>query len=109
MLFGSDGERVPPGVGFREVFGGTCAPEPVDRPEPDAEPDGAFEDWPVLSRWKNSTKAPISAMTGTMSQMGLRDMDSTEGDCWAFKARGTARGSPRPVAPPRRSAEMARP
>jgi hypothetical protein len=53
-------------VGFMEVLGGRCAPDPVGNPEPPAEADGAFVDLPVLSRWKNSTRAAITAITGMM-------------------------------------------
>src|SRR3712207_9103341 len=58
VLFGSPGFcGVPDAVGFMEVVGGMCAPDPVGDPEPDAEADGEGGDRPVLSRWKNSTKA----------------------------------------------------
>ena len=70
VLFGSDGAVVPPGIGFGEPVGGMCAPDPVGSPEPDAEADGAFDDLLVLSRWKNSTSAAITAITGMMRKRG---------------------------------------
>ncbi len=71
VLLGSAGlAGVPDWVGFMEVVGGMCAPDPVGSPEPDAEADGAFGDWPVLSRWKNSTNAAITARTGMMRKRG---------------------------------------
>ena len=71
MLFGSPGFcDVPESDGFMEVLGGMCAPDPVGNPEPDAEAEGASGDLPVLSRWKNSTNAAITAMTGMMRKRG---------------------------------------
>lgn len=62
VLFGSDGEGVPEGVGFSEELGGTFAAEPVDIPWL-AAGDCVV---PVLSRCRNSTSAAIKAMTGMM-------------------------------------------
>jgi hypothetical protein len=47
---------------LRELLDGICAPDPVAKPDA----DGDDEDLPVLSRWKNSTSAPITAITGMM-------------------------------------------
>lgn len=60
MSFGSDGEGEPDGVGFIEVLDGICALEPARDPD-DEDADGAF---PVWSRWKNRTRAAITATTG---------------------------------------------
>jgi hypothetical protein len=67
VLFGSDGAVVPAAVGPEEVVGGgMCAPDPVADPDPEAEAEGGGDDLPVLSRWRNSTSAAITARTGMM-------------------------------------------
>lgn len=66
MLFGSDRDGVPEGVGLSEVLDGICAPDPVGSPDPDDEADGDAGDLPVLSRWKNSASAPSTATIGMM-------------------------------------------
>jgi hypothetical protein len=66
VLLGSVGEVVPDGCGLVEVLGGMCAPDPVADPEPEFEADGEGGDLPVLSRWKNSASAAMTASTGMM-------------------------------------------
>ena len=97
VLAGSAGAPagVPDAVGFMPALGGICAPDPVGSPEPDADADGAFGELPVLSRWKNSTSAAITATTGMMRKRGLRVMASPK----CRFATVSARDGPRFAAP----------